>query len=80
MLFQTPLQHLLLPTLETLVSFEKLRASDCCNGLSHVTKLQTLSFHFCFELEEILGVEHLRSLKGVLATECPILQWGEEVE
>ena len=39
-----------LPTLETLASLEKLGASDCCNGLSQVTKLQTLSFHLCSEL------------------------------
>jgi Leucine-rich repeat (LRR) protein len=67
-----------LPSLETLVSLEKLEISACrklkrIHGLGQLTKLQNLHFEDCSELEELPGVEHSRSL-SIRAIDCPKLQ------
>jgi Leucine-rich repeat (LRR) protein len=65
-----------LPSMETLVSLEKLTTEECymlkrIHGLGQLTKLKELYLLACYELEELPGVEHSRSLESVCARSCP---------
>lgn len=41
-----------------------------------LTKLRFLDVDHCSELEELPGIEHVRSLVRLYAVECSKLQWG----
>jgi Leucine-rich repeat (LRR) protein len=70
-----------LPSVETLVSLEELRASECVKlknirGLAQLSKLRLLDVSWCDEIEELEGAEHLKSLTKLDASGCTKLRLG----
>lgn len=72
-----------LPSLETLVSLEELKAIECVKlrsirGLAPLTKLRILYVWGCRDLEELVGVEQLRASECCMSVDdCPKLQVPE---
>lgn len=70
-----------LPSIETLVSLEQLRACLCVKlksiqGLAQLKMLRLLDVRWCSELEELPGVEYCVSLEILNVDGCPRLQWA----